>query len=129
MEYIEENKILTRDGVVELVEDKYIYFRVHEHIRKPQKERLNEIMNAYSSLCKGNKFPLIMIANQIDRIDKEEEEIIRNTINRFFTSQAIVTKNSFTIMVINFALKFKKVDVPTRLFSSEEKALEWTNNL
>ena len=41
------NKILTRDGVIELIEDKYILFKVHDHIKKPQKDRLAEIINAY----------------------------------------------------------------------------------
>ena len=119
------NKILTRDGVIELIEESYILFKVHDHIKKPQKERLPEIINAYEILCNGKKYPLMMIANQIDRLDKEEEEIIRRTTSQFFTSQAIVTKNKFTVMVINFAISLKKPSVPTKIFSNEEKALEW----
>ena len=119
------NKILTRDGLVELINDKYIEFRVHDHIRKPQKDRLPEIINAYKTLCNGNIYPLLMVANHIDRMDKEEEVIIRETIPKFFNSQAIVTSNRFTIMVINLALSFKKPSVPTKIFSSENKALEW----
>ena len=120
-----ENKILTRDGVIELIENKYIQFIVHDHIKKIDKDRLLEVNNAFRLLCDGNKYPLIMISNSIDRIDKEEEEIIREHTPIFFNSQALVTSNRFTVMVLNFALTFKKTDVPTKLFSNKEDGLNW----
>ena len=52
-------------------------FRVHDHIRKPQKERTTEVINAYAALSKGKKHPLMLVAKQIDRVDNEEKQIIR----------------------------------------------------
>ena len=125
MEFLAENKILARDGVVELVDNKYMCFRVHEHIRKPDKSRTDEIINAYAKLSGNKKSPLMIVASQIDRVDEEEKQIIRETAKRFFTAQAIVTKSNFTIMVVNLLMLISTPPVPTKIFSDEQAALQW----
>ena len=125
MQFLGENKILTRDGVVELIDDTYMCFRVHDHIRKPTKERTTEIIEAYEALSDGKKYPLMLVANNIDRVDKEEQEIIRETNKRFFIAQAIVTNNKFTIMIVNMMINLSSSPIPTRIFSTEEAALKW----
>lgn len=125
MEFLSENKILTRDGVVELIDNRYISFRVHEHIRKPDKNRTAEIIEAYAKLCNGNKYPLMLVAPQIDRVEEEERKIIRETSKKYFTMQAIVTESKFTVMVVNMLKLLSPPPVPTKLFSDEKSALEW----
>ena len=125
MSFLDENKILTTQGIIELVDNKLIRFQVHNHVTKPKLEYLQEVIDAYSFLCKGNKYPLLMIANKVDKLDPEEEKVIRETTPKFFTSQAIVTVNPLTVMVINLALSIMKPSVPTKVFSTEEKALTW----
>jgi len=119
------NKILTRDGTIELIEDKYMVFRVHDHITKPQKERFGEIIDAYDQLSKGKKHPLMLVAQSIDKVDDDEKKQIRETTKRFFNSQAIVTKNKFTVMVVNMLMAISPPPVPTKIFSDERKALKW----
>jgi len=125
LEYLGENKILTRDGVVELVDENYMCFRVHEHIRKPDKDRTSEIIAAYHDLSKGKKHPLLLVAPQIDRVGEEEKKIIRETTIKYFTKQAIVTQSKFTVVVVNMLKVISPPPVPTKLFSEEKEALEW----
>ena len=125
MEFISENKILTRDGTIELIEDKYIMFRLHDHITSLKFERMSDIIEAFHHFCNENKRPLLMVANSIDKLGKKEEELIRESTDLYFTSQALVTSNRFTVMVLNLALTIKSTSVPTKIFSNEDDAVEW----
>ena len=125
MEFINENKILTRNGTVELINEKYILFTIHDHITTLQIDRLKEIVKAFHHFCSVKRYPLLMIANSIDKLGNEEEKLIRDSSKMYFNSQALVTSNRFTIMVINMALMLKSSPIPTKLFSDEQAALQW----
>jgi len=125
MEIISENKILTREGVFELIDQKYIQFTIHNHITTHRIECLEENFEAVKILSKDKKYDLLTFTETMDRLGEEEEELIREMFPKLFKSQNIVTNNKLSIMIINLALTIKKPPIPMKIFSSEEKALKW----
>ena len=128
MERIGKNKILTREGIIEIINDKYIRFQLHDHIRGHKTENLMESIEAAEILCEGRKLPFLTISKQFDRLDKKEEDIARASLKKLFTAQAMVTNSKITIMIVKLALSIKKADIPTKIFANEENAIKWLLN-
>ena len=125
MEVINENKILTREGIFELIDQKYIQFTIHNHITTHRIDCLKENFEAVTTLSKGKKYDMLTFTESMDRLGDEEENLIREMFPKLFKSQTIVTNNKLSIMIINFALTIKKPPIPMKIFSTEEKALKW----
>lgn len=76
----------------------------------------------------GEKYPLLVNTHGIKSITKEARDhfAVNNRATKI-TAMGIVVNSPLTKTVGNFFMKFSKPSVPSKLFSSEEKAVEWLN--
>lgn len=77
----------------------------------------------------GEKYPLLVNTCGIKSITKEARDhfAVNNRATKI-TAMAIVIDSPLTKTVGNFFMKFSKPSVPSKLFSTEETAIEWLNN-
>ncbi|MEZ4922316.1 MAG: hypothetical protein R2780_04020 [Crocinitomicaceae bacterium] len=104
-------RTLVRDGAVIGIEDAMLNSR------------------AVNSLRENAVYPLIVDTTKIKSITKEARDYLsikdrETNVNAI----AIVRKSIIGNMVANFFIGLNKPSVPTKLFNSEEEAVEWCKN-
>lgn len=122
---INDTKIITAHGIIELINDEYIKFQTHGHIANPTLAYLKQDTEAFKILTNGKKYPIISFILNMDKMDSECEEYIKPIISKLFTKQAIVTTNRWTVYVFNLISSFMNYPIPLKLFSNEESAMKW----
>jgi len=72
-----------------------------------------------------NKVLQLMDVRVNSSMNKEAREYVAKQAKDFFIASAVVTDNLAVRLIANFINKFYKLDIPFKLFHTEEKALEW----
>lgn len=77
----------------------------------------------------GEYYPLLVNTNGIRSISKKARDhfAINNRATKI-TAMGIVVKSPLTKTIGNFFIKFSRPSVPSKLFSSEDKAVQWLSN-
>jgi fructose-1-phosphate kinase PfkB-like protein len=88
-------------------------------------EQAKELTDAYVKITQGKRTPHLFTANKFAIIEKDVMEFMRDIANKYGKADAFVISELPQKIVSNFYLKFVKPQVPTKFFSSEEKAVEW----
>ncbi len=92
-------------------------------------DNLRETNAAADALGEGKVFPRLIFIKQFIRFDKEVRKQGALEENNLNTSRVAFVVNLVALkMVGNFYISFNKPVRPTRLFDSEEKAVEWLKN-
>lgn len=89
-----------------------------------------EMRNVFTELSNGNTFAVLTDASNFFSTTSELRQLLASkefTNLRFAT--AIVTQSMANKIIGNFFIKVNKPASPTKLFSSEELALEWLKHL
>lgn len=73
----------------------------------------------------SNKVLQLMDARVNCTMTKEAREYVANQAKDFFIASAVVTDNLVVRLIANFITKFYKLEVPFKVFDTEEKAWEW----
>lgn len=109
--------LLREDGIVELhTKDDHVYCV----------EDVLENVRAFGELTLYQKAPVLIIGGSFTSLDKEtrnfmaSEESLKYSIAEAFYLTSLSQK-----ILINFYIKFDKPLVPTKVFTSKEKANEW----
>ena len=95
MEIVSDNKVLTREGVFELIDDKYIQFVIHEHITTHRVECLHENFDAVRHISKGKKYDMLTFTETMNKLGTEEEEIIRDFFQNYLNHNRLLLIISF----------------------------------
>ena len=88
-------------------------------------EQAKELTDAYIKITNGKRTPHLFTANKFVIIEKDVMEFMRDVANNYGKADAFVIDSLPQKIVGNFYLKFVKPQVPTKLFRTEEKAIEW----
>jgi len=88
-------------------------------------DQAKELTDAYIKITKGKRTPHLFTANKFVIIEKDVMEFMRDVANNYGKADAFVIDALPQKIVGNFYLKFVKPQVPTKLFRTEEKAIEW----
>lgn len=89
-------------------------------------ENVKQIAGAMEKLGSGKKFPLLIIADEYTIPTPEARAYIATPeSDPFASAEAYVLQSLSQKLVGNVFLNFNKPARPTRIFSSEEKAVEW----
>ncbi len=90
-------------------------------------EEVKICFESYSELGCGehNKMLQLMDANANCSMTKEAREYVAKQGDHFFIASAVITNNLAVRLIANFINKFYKMNLPFKLFDSEEKALQW----
>ncbi|MFT5777812.1 MAG: putative regulator of amino acid metabolism with ACT domain [Crocinitomicaceae bacterium] len=80
---------------------------------------------------KGKKMLVLADVSGVwDYTVEAQEFITKKPVNDLAIAYAVVTGKSMPIRIMaNFFVKFNKSTVPTKLFSTKEKALDWLETL
>jgi hypothetical protein len=97
-------------------------------IKPDQALSLSEVKRhlvAFLEIEKGNRSPLMVYADHLKRLGPEEKAFMNATISKFATKLAIVTNNPLPTFIYRIAFYLTPPPVPSQIFKSETKALEW----
>lgn len=84
---------------------------------------------ARMQLIGDNKYPILLDIRKMRYIDEEARKYTQQAADRNnLLAAAILIESDLSKLLGNFALTINKPDIPTRLFSSEETAIEWLKN-
>jgi hypothetical protein len=101
------------------------------HVRVNENEEIDkpnvvEIVNAINELGEGKKFPLLIVVGEFTLPTPDARNYIATAeSDPFASAEAYVIVSFSQKLVGNVYLKFNKPARPTRIFTSEEKAVEW----
>lgn len=88
-------------------------------------EQAKLIFDAYMKLGKGEQTPHLFTVSKFVIMDKEVMEFFISTANKYGKADAFVLHSLPQKIVGNFYLQFYKPPIPTKLFTSEKKAITW----
>jgi len=88
-------------------------------------QQVKLILDAYLKLGEGKKRPHLITATKFVIMEKEAMEFISTEANKFGIADAFVIRSLPQKIIGNFYLKFHKPKIPTKLFTSKEKAITW----
>ena len=70
-------------------------------------------------------FPILADFRRVKSINKEAREYLAKSGSKNVTACAVLTDSPVNRIMLNFYLKIDKPVTPTRMFSSNDEALEW----
>ena len=78
----------------------------------------------------GKKVCMVVDASPNSQpIKKEQRDVISEQLNRVVKALAVITRSPLSNMVINLYFNFKPPVYPTKLFTNEEDAMQWVNEM
>lgn len=88
-------------------------------------EQAKELLIAYIQVTNGVNTPHPFTVTTISIMDDEVMEFIKTTANNHGVADAFVIHSLAQKILANTFLRFQTPTIPTKFFSSEEKAVEW----
>ncbi len=88
-------------------------------------EQAQELLDAYIEVTNGINTPHLFTVSKLAIMETEVMEFIKNEANKHGVADAFVIHSLPQKILGNAYLKFQPPSIPTKFFSSEEKALEW----
>ena len=73
----------------------------------------------------GKSYPCFFDITQVKQSTKEARDYLANEGNELVAASAILVSSPMLKMMANFFIQVNKPKNPTRLFTSQESALEW----
>jgi hypothetical protein len=84
------------------------------------------MVEARLKLCKGKSYPMYTDFRNLKAINKEARSYLsKGDSVSLITAGAFLIKNIAQEIIANFFIHFDRPKVPTKFFSSKEKALQW----
>lgn len=84
-----------------------------------------ELFDAYIKITQGKKTPHLFTVSKFVIMEKEVMEFMSTVANKSGLADAFVIHSLPQKIIGNFYLQFHKPAIPTKLFSTKEKAIEW----
>ncbi len=124
----EKNIRKARIATVFLDDDGILKVCQYDHV-DASLEDLVEINNYSLALCGGKKVPVLNDIRGIKSVEREARQFPSHPdVVRLSKACALLVSSPVSRVIGNFFLGFNKPPYPVKLFSSEEKALEWLKN-
>ena len=121
------NSIDTEKCFVKLRSDGILQFDV-KNVDEITAEDIKTIDKAAEEIASGKKYPQLVMFKYFLNINSEAREYASTKeSNKTNKASAFVVNNIALKLVGNVYIAFNKPVVPTRLFDTEEKAVEWLN--
>jgi hypothetical protein len=122
------NKITTKVAQMSFNEkSRILQMRVHENAKIGIAEMVENVMSA-NALANGKKYLKLVEGNKNVSVTKEARDLsaaMKEWDNSI--AVALVVKSMTNKIIANFYINFNKPAVPTRIFTTKEKAIEWLN--
>lgn len=123
---INKNALAHFDNLsVFLREDGIVFVEVKANTEIGIRE-VDQVVNTLETIFEGKKFPLLITTGEYTLPTPEARAYIATVeSDPFASAEAYVVTSLSQKLVGNVFLSFNKPARPTRIFNSEEKALEW----
>ena len=119
------DKIETRASILFLRSDGIMHVHFKD-IDELLTDDITDAVNGLYGIGGGKKFLIFLTFENFFIIDKEIRKLAATEISGKYTIADAFVVNSIALkLLINFYIAFNKPSRPTRLFDSEEKAVEW----
>lgn len=89
------------------------------------KEMAKAAIEFYAKLAKGKKLVMISDTTNVHPMDNETKEVFSQGIPKIFKAIAIISNSQMGRIIANIFLKFRKHEVPMRVFLTQHDAAEW----
>ena len=118
-------KIELKSAVVSLRDDGII----HIHIKGGTEMQIGDailIVNAMGEIGNKKKHPVLIDCEEFASVDKEAWMYAESEIGNIYTSADAIAYHSLAHKLLaDFFVKHNKLEIPTRVFSENEPAIEW----
>ena|ERR1019366_6315611 len=102
---------------------------MHVHIKAVEEfltDDLMDIFNGFYEIGRGEKFLNLVTFEDFVIVNQEARKLAARAVaSKFTIADAFVVDSIALKLVINFYIAFNKPSRPTRIFDTEEKAIEW----
>jgi hypothetical protein len=89
-------------------------------------ENAREIINGIGEFCQDKKRPVLVTSDSFAAPTPEARAFLAKTeSNPYSSAAAYLTKTLAERLIANAFIRFNKPGRPTRMFTSEAKAIEW----
>ena len=113
-------------SIVSLRDDGLFQIQMKEIEREVEINDIKEMTNTIGEMGGGKKYPMLILIKRFNPITKDASEYAASEIaGRYTLADAIVINNFAIRIATNFYIKIFKPKRPTKMFNSEEKAVDW----
>ncbi len=112
----------TRTGKERLRDDGIIHYVYHSGV-KITLEDAKEIRAKHLEAASGIKYPILVDMKNILGLDNDARKYF--SANDFYLAVAMLIESPVSRVIANFFIGISKPPVPAKMFTSEEKAIEW----
>ena len=124
------DKIELASATVSLREDGIFCVAMKVINRELEERDVRELTESIGIIGKGAKYPILIIVQEYNSITKEASEYAASEIAaRYTIANAVVVKSAAIRIATNFFIRIFKPVRPTKMFSEEEKAIQWLRTL
>lgn len=123
MQVIKEIK--TNNGVIRKHKCSIISLYHPDNIKKSEMEDFIQNYEALLKVQAGEISPFLIITNNVSTVSSEGKVFMTKTLPTIANSMAMVPKSALAKFAVNLFLYINRPNIPTKAFSSEEKAVEW----
>jgi hypothetical protein len=86
---------------------------------------IEEQMEVFLDIQKGELSPLLVVVNKIKKLENEEKMLLMSSITKIANRVAMVTTNPMAIFIFNILIFLYRPPMPSKVFSKEQEASEW----
>ncbi len=107
------------------IEDQILRILIKKNVEL-EVEDMDDLLSVYSNLLVERKVPFLVVFDEFANITQEARAMISNE-NRstFKIKEAVVVKSLSQRLLISFEINSHVTAHQTKLFNSEDKAMEW----
>lgn len=122
------NKIETQTALIHIQND--ILFLIYKEKADIGIEEITENLEARKKLQEHKKMLTLVDVREVWNYSDDARKIVSgDEFKKITLAMALVVGYSLPVKIVaNFFMKINKPNYPTKLFKSEEKALEWLEN-
>ena len=113
-------------SIISLRSDGLFQVQMKEIEREVMIDDVRAMTTTVGEMGKGKKYPMLILIKRFNPITKDASEYAASEIaGRYTLADAIVIPNFAIRIATNFYIKIFKPKRPTKMFNSEEKAVDW----
>ncbi|MCO6499940.1 MAG: hypothetical protein J5I47_06115 [Vicingus serpentipes] len=126
------------EEIITQIETSIAYFYIEDEILFMRSKKDADItlratiesVNARRQLQNGKKMLMLVDTRDIWQVSSESRAYsTKKRVEDLTIAMALLPgSNMTTILIANFFIKFNKPSIPTKLFKTEDKAIEWLNS-
>ena len=124
------DKVELAASVISLRDDGLFQIQMKEIEREVELQDVKEMTETVGRMGNGKIYPVLILIKRFNPITKEASEYAASEAAAIYTiADAIVISNFAIRIATNFYIKIFKPRRPTKMFNSEERAVEWLRTL